>query len=114
MTAIKSNPADAAGGRPNLRLNSAGVFLRAGPAVLRDWVSRRPLPLVTFCVIAIIIGSVSGRPGTFCDRCAVYPSLTITRDCLSVRFPTDMRVGVCRPKLPASTRYPASVTIHPR
>jgi hypothetical protein len=41
----------------NLRPDSIGVFLRARPEQLREWVLHRQLNLVTFCVVAIVIGA---------------------------------------------------------
>ena len=41
----------------NLRPDSIGVFLRARPEQLREWVLHRQLNLVTFCVGVIVIGA---------------------------------------------------------
>ena len=41
----------------NLRPGAIGVFLRAGPERLREWVLHRQSNLVTFCVVAIVLGA---------------------------------------------------------
>jgi hypothetical protein len=41
----------------NRRPKTIGVFLRARPELLREWVLRRQLHLVMFCVVAIVIGA---------------------------------------------------------
>jgi hypothetical protein len=57
MPAIEHNPATRLRDRHPVRLDSLGVFLRARPELLREWMLCRQLNLVVFCVVAIVIGA---------------------------------------------------------
>ena len=57
MPAIELNPATRLRGCQSVRLGSLGVFLRARPELLREWMLCRQLNLVLFCVVAIVIGA---------------------------------------------------------
>jgi len=54
---IEHNPATQLHDHQPVRLGSISVFLRARPELLREWVLRRQLNLVMFCVVAIVIGA---------------------------------------------------------
>ena len=53
VPAIEHNPAPRLRDRQSVRLDSLGVFLRARPELLREWMLCRQLNLVVFCVVAI-------------------------------------------------------------
>jgi hypothetical protein len=57
VPAIEHNPATRSRYCQPVRLVSPGVFLRARPELLREWVLHRQLNLVMFCVVAIVIGA---------------------------------------------------------
>jgi hypothetical protein len=57
MAAFEQHPAGPLRDHLQLRLESAGIFLSAGPERLRVWMLRRPLSFMAFCVFAIVIGA---------------------------------------------------------
>ena len=57
MSAIDHNTTSRVDGCRNLPPGAIGVFLRAGPERLREWVLHRQLNLVIFCVVAIVLGA---------------------------------------------------------
>ena len=57
VPAIEHNPAPRLRDRQSVRLGSLGVFLRARPELLREWMLCRQLNLMVLCAVAIVIGA---------------------------------------------------------
>jgi len=94
--------------------NSVGVFLRAGPERVREWVSHRQSQLVAFCVAAIVIGAGSYGTVMGCWReplQALYTGLKLPLVILLTTLGNGLLNGMLAPLLGLNVTFRHSLMI---
>jgi hypothetical protein len=94
--------------------NSPGVFLRAEPARLREWITRRPSNLAWFCVAAIVIGAGSYGVVMGCWRDplqALYTGIKLPLVILLTTLGNSLLNGMLAPLLGFNATFRQSLTI---
>lgn len=94
--------------------NSVGVFLRAGPERLREWVTRRQANLVGFCVAAIVIGAGAYGAAMGCWRDpwqALYTGIKLPLVILLTTLGNGLLNGMLAPLLGFNASFRQSLMI---
>jgi len=94
--------------------NSPAAFLRAEPARLREWITRRQANLVVFCVAAIVIGAGAYGAVMGCWRDtlqAIYTGIKLPLVILLTTLGNGLLNGILAPLLGFNATFRQSLTI---
>ncbi len=94
--------------------DSVGVFLRAGPACVRDWVRERRSRLVAFCLAAIVTGAGAYGAVMGCWRDpwqALYTGVKLPLAILLTTLGNGLLNGMLAPLLGFNATFRQSLTI---